>query len=217
MTGPQREPRQMPNEQQMPSPQQNKQAEMVKAAVTDMIYNPSSKKSIQDMLQSGQPKMTVPKTSLAIVKRFEDATTERLGEMPMEMKLLANIHTFQEVLSLATSMGLVPEELEETEVQPMLKDTLQQYIQAGLKDGSLDPIELQQAVEPMLSNSERAIGERLGQEQGVPSQVNQGQMNEAMYNQRSRGMRVENANLKKQVGQMTGALQGMAQAPRENR
>jgi hypothetical protein len=189
------------------------QMENMKSAITDMMYAPESKAQVQKMLSEGQPEVTIPGATLAIFGKFEDMMSGKNGPMPLDYKLVGGVHAFTEVMELAGHMSIVSPDMGEDEMQPLMKETMQQYIQKGLKDGSIDPIELQQEVEPLLTQEESDIGMQAGGQFGVPSQLQQGQSQKGLLDKQARPMKAENASLVKQNKQMKGALQGIQQAP----
>lgn len=188
-----------------------KQVETLQGAITDMIYQPKVKGAVQKMIKDGNPQMTIPGATIMVFTKFEDIMTPKNGPMPLDLKLIGGLHTFTEVAELAQAMGVLPPEISEEELQPLMKSAMQQYIQKGLKDKSIDPVELQQAVEPLMTDQEKQIGMQMGADQGVPEGVTQEQAQEGLLQQQLMPMQEENMRLKKQNQQMQGVLQGMPQ------
>ncbi len=191
------------------SPQEEEQRNMINAAITDMIYNEQTKESIQKMLSGGEISMTLPKTTNAIFGQFEKMASKQGGKMPLSIKLSGGVHTFTELLELGAAMGIVDPNMSEEEMQPLLKETIQQYIQLGLKDKSIDPIELQTAVEPYLSDEETEIGLNMGSESSVPTELTQQQANQGVLQNQMNPLQVENEELKRQNAKTTESLQGV--------
>lgn len=203
-------------EEKPPSPEKQKQINMVNSMLTDMVYHEDAKASVQSMLKQGPPEMTIPKVVNTLFMKFEDMTAEKKGPIPLDIKLVAGVHLFSEVLELAESMGIVREDLSPDQLQPMLKASIQEYIQRGLKEGSIDPIELQERVEPLLSDEEREIGLGFAKAMEKPEGMTQTIATEGMMQQRQRPLKMENQRLQEQNKGMQQALQGVAQAPQEN-
>ena len=199
--------------QKQVSPAKKKQIEMVNATLTDMLYNPGQSQQVQKMLTNGPPEITIPAVVNAVFNKFEDMAREKQGEMPMDIKLVAGIHLFSEVLELAEAKGVLPPDYPEEKIQPLLKECMQKYIQRGLKDGSIDPIELQQRIEPLLTGEEKEIGMSFARAMGTPEQLQGVQASEAMFRKRTMPLEVENKRLKEQTKQMQGALQGISEKP----
>jgi len=183
------------------------------AALTDMLYDPKTKGSVQKMLSDGPPDVTVPGTVNTVFKRFEDMMGQKNGPMPLDLKLPVGVSLFKEVLELGVGMGVLPQGMNIESSGDLLKATMEQYIKAGLKDKSIDPIELQQQVEPLMTDNDKQIGNRMGRESGVPGELAPAQVNAGMLQKAQAPMQAENMSLKKQNQQMQGALQGMAEMP----
>lgn len=199
------------------SPAKQKQLKNVQAMLTDMLYHPETKQSVQAMLKSSPPNVSIPGATNAVFQKFEDMIAQKQKKpMPLDMRLASGVALFSEVMELSEDMEVIPEDLSESDVQGLLKDTMQQYIQKGLKTKSIDPIELQQQVEPLLSEDERAIGLQMGANQGTPPELTGPVAAEGMYQQRVAPMETKTAALKQSNQQMQGALQGIAMKPEED-
>ena len=189
---------------------------MVNATLTDMLYHPKGgSESVQKMLTDGPPEVTIPTVVNTVFQRFEDMASQKQGPMPLDIKLVAGIHLFSEVMEMAEAKGVIPEDLPEEKIQPMLKECMQKYIQKGLKEGSIDVIDLQQRIEPLLTDEEREIGLGFAKAMGTPEQMGPMQAAEGMYQQRTKPIEVENQQLKQQNQKMQGALQGISEKPQE--
>jgi hypothetical protein len=62
---------------------------------------------------------------------------------------------------------------QEEQVRDITQATFQNYIERGLKDGSIDPIELQSSVEPLLNEQQKTMGSQFGGEHKVPERPNE--------------------------------------------
>lgn len=206
-----------PSYSQDVSPEKMKQVQTVNATLTDMLYHPDGKEAIKSMLKQAPPEQSIPMATNTIFMKFEDMSKQGgKGEVPLDVKLAGGVHLFSEVVEMAEDLGIIPEDTQPEQLQPLMKQTFQQYIQRGLKDGSMDVIELQQAVEPLLTGEEREIGLHFASAMGTPTEMQQTQASESMFNKRSAPLRVELEGQKKQNQQMTQALQGMANAPEQD-
>ena len=199
------------------SPAKKKQLKNIQAMLTDMLYHPDTKQSVQSMLKSSPPHVSIPGATNAVFQKFEDMATQKNKKpMPLDVRLTSGVMLFSEIMELSEDMEIVPEDLPEREIQGLLKDTMQQYIQKGLKTKSIDPIELQQAVEPMMSEEERQIGLEMGAAHGTPTELSSAVAAEGMYQKRVAPMEAKTQALQQSNKQMQGALQGIAMKPEED-
>jgi len=179
------------------------------------MYEPKTKGSVQKMLQSGPPEMTIPAVTNQLMGRFEDIMRPKNGEMSLDMKLGVGVMAFTEVSTLASAMGMIPKKLTDDQTSGLLKDTMQQYIQRGLKEKTIDPIELQLAVEPLLTPEEQMMARQSGQAMGVPGKPTGQQNMQGILEKKMGPLQVKNKQLEQSNKQMTGALQGIASQPEE--
>jgi len=191
------------------SPEEKKQIQVTNAALTDLLYDDRTRPEIENMLSRGDPMMTIPTAVNTVFMKFEDMTQDK-GVMPLDIKLACGVHLFSEIMEMGEAKVAVPEDLTEQQMMPILRETIQKYIERGLKEGTIDPIELQQRVEPLLTDQERAIGAKLGKQHGVPMELQQSQSNMMMTQKAQAPLKAENAQLKKGNQNMESALQGIA-------
>ena len=204
------------SEPQKVSPEKQAQLKNIQAMITDMLYHPQTKDSVQAMLKSSEPHIAIPGATNAIFQKFEDMVTQKQGKpMPLDMRLTAGVAMFSEVMELGEDMGIVPEDLPEENVGDLLRETMQQYIQKGLKTKSIDPIELQQQVEPLLSEEEKHIGMVMGQNSGTPAELTGPVAAEGLAQQRMAPLELKAKGLQQSNKQMTQALQGISMKPEE--
>lgn len=200
------------------TPEKKQQLQMVNSALTDMLYHPEGKEAIQGMLKGdAPPEHSIPMAVNTIFMKFEDMTKQG-GQgkgMPLDVKLAGGVHLFSEVAELAEEMGVLPKDTQPEQLQPLMRATFQQYIQRELKTGGIDPIELQQQIEPLLSGEEKEIGMHFAKAQGVPGELQDAQAAEGMMRKREAPLKAQLAQTKGQNQQMTQALQGMAAAPEQ--
>lgn len=201
--------------QQELSPEKKQQIQVTNAALTDLIYDERTQPEIQKMLTRGEPIQTVPMAVNTVFLKFEDLTKDK-GPMPLDVKLAAGVHAFSEVMEMGEAAGSIPPDLTEQQMQPILRETIQKYIERGLKEGTLDPIELQQRVEPLMSEQESMLGSQMGKQHGVPGELQQSQSAMMMSQKAQAPLKMENAQLKEGNKKMVGALQGIASQPEAN-
>ena len=193
-------------------PEQREQLEMINGMMTDMIYNPKTKEAVQGMLTDVPPEQGIPRAVNMIMTQFENFTRQQSGELPLEMKFASGMNAFGEITEMAQAMGKLPKDMTEEQTEPLLKATMEQYVMKGLKDKTIDPIELQLKVEPLLTPEEQLMGRQMGDQYGVPGQPTQQMANENMMMAKTLPLQAENEQLKKQNTEMNTALTGMTNA-----
>lgn len=106
-------------------------------------------------------------------------------------------------------------EVTQDDFAPLLEDSLQTYVERGLKDGTIDPVELQLTAEKFTTENQRIAGLYHGQKNGVPPAPQQQQI---IYQIQQNAAREATAEEKKKQAVAAGQLQQqqlMAQAQQQ--
>ncbi len=149
------------------SPKQKQEIDSYITMMMDFVHNKKTSKSILDMLKSGQPEQTIPQTALRVNSMAEQMVQKETGSPPSSFaKIGASIYLVSDLIEVGNAAGLFNIS-DENQIKSIYKDTLQKYIHNGIKDGSIDPVELQQAAEPLLSEEQRNAGSEVGIKAGV--------------------------------------------------
>lgn len=143
------------------------QREAYNAGIMQMIYDPKTKASIYQMLKSGEPQTTIPQ----VVNMLNDKMSTELEQEGHKVDLGTSfngiIFTTMELANLGTTGGFF--NLNKDSMPPIIKSSLQQYVQTGLKNKTIDPIEVQQAAQSLMTPDEQAKGEALAVKNGYPA------------------------------------------------
>lgn len=154
------------------SPEAQREAEMYCAALSHLMHSKETSGNVLEMLKSGDPQEVVPQAALTINNQMEEATRKK-GKPP-SLDTLGAAATFivGDLLEIGNAAGIFQIESKE-EVAPILRKTMQSYIEKGIHDGTIDPIELQKKVEPMMDDEHRALGLKAASMSGIPLEPNQ--------------------------------------------
>ena len=157
------------------SPAVQKEMEAYRTILNKILHPKDTRTEVLGMLESGDMEMAVPMAALQIDKMAADSTG---GKVSTEARLGGGVYIVSELIELGMASGYWPQPTEE-EAQLVFQDTLQDYVEVGLKDGTIDPIELQQGTEGLLNPEQSQMGMQMGQEFDIP---NQGSPHQAVYN-----------------------------------
>lgn len=177
----------MEREQAEP-PMKGEQQEMSKAdqayisGLMKLLHGKQTAPMIEEMLQSGPPEKSIPTAALTVNDQMEQAVGKK---PPLETCLIAGVYLVQDLIEIGNTAGWF-EVVEEKQIQSILQDTMQQYIEKGLKDGSIDPVELQEKIEPLMTEDQRATGLQAAEMTGVPTQANEQTVMSAFGRQKER-------------------------------
>lgn len=138
-------------------PAQQMQLDAYTDNATLVIYSEESQPAILQSLQSEkEPIMSVAVTAFIVHKKLESSLAAEGEKMTEITMALGAAHVVSELVVLAEAAGLYtlsPEERLEAYKQAVMK-----YMEAGLKDGSIDPVELQKSIEPLMTREQRDYG-----------------------------------------------------------
>lgn len=156
-------------------------------ALLKVVHSKKTRNKVHDMLGSTHPEISVPKTTLMINGLVEKKAREGGKPPSLETLLYANTLLINDLIEVGNLAEVWDEPVaDEQRVGAILQDTMQQYIQKGLKDGTIDPIELQQKVEPLMSEEHRTAANQWGQKVGVPQEPGEAAAMEQYAQQRVR-------------------------------
>ncbi len=157
-------------------PKFKKQMNGYKTVLSKMMHSKEMRGQTLDMLKSGPPEISVPNTALAINAKAEEIMQSKGIQITSQVKLAGSIFLVSDLVEVGNSGAGWDDPVDDEEAKLIYQDTLQDYIQKGLKDGSIDPIELQQGAEPLLNDAQKAEGAAMAEQGGVPMEVTQQQV-----------------------------------------
>ena len=160
------------------------------------------------MLKSSPPEKSIPQTALTVNTQFEKKAKSAGKEPELQTVLLAGVYLVQDLVEIGNNAGIF--EIPTEEMGTYLQATIQEYVQKGLKDGTIDPVELQAAIEPMMEEQHKALGMEAAGRTGIPLEANQQTAMESYGSQRERKAtdRAANKAVAKAGPVAPGMLQG---------
>lgn len=149
-------------------PEMSQQDQAYIAGLMKLLHSKKTAPMVEQMLQAGPPEETIPKTALMVNDQMEKV----VGKMPsLDTLMYAAMYLVQDLIEIGNVGGFFKVETEE-EVQNILKVTMETYIKKGLKDGTIDPVELQQRAEKLLPEAQKASGLEYAKSSGIPTEAN---------------------------------------------
>lgn len=133
---------------------------------TLMIYSEKSQDAILHLLQQGEnPIDGVANAAFTLHTQLEKSI-EKEGEKLNEVTLtLGAAHLVSELVVLADAAGLYT--LSDEDKVEAYKHALRKYFEAGLADGSIDPVELQKSIEPLLNDQQTQMAQDVATQKGL--------------------------------------------------
>lgn len=161
-----KEPVQAP-EQEL-TPQQEHEVKTYISILSKMLHGEKTKASVYEMLKAGDPMQTIPTIALQVNDQAEQVLKQQGGKPTLDTLVAGAQFLINDLVEIGNAGGFFEINIEDPNVAgPLLTNTMQPYIEKGLKDGSIDPVELQELVEPMMSEDARAQGMQIANENGM--------------------------------------------------
>jgi hypothetical protein len=155
-------------------------------ALVKLMHSKQTAPKVEDMLESGPPERSIPETALMINNMMEQEA--RKGGKPPTLEVLfqAGIVVVSDLIEIGNAKGIFNIQ-EEGDVALLLQNTMQKYVEKGLAEGTIDPIELQQKAEAMMTPEDREAGREMAQSAGLPVEPNEHTAMEVYATKKMRG------------------------------
>lgn len=144
-------------------------------ALMNELHGSETRDDVLDILKNGKdPYIGIPEAAM-VVNDAAVAKFEQNGvNVDLNTQFNASIYLVNDLMELGSKFGFF--EVTQDDFAPLLEDSLQTYVERGLKDGTIDPIELQLTAEKFTTENQRIAGLYYGQENGVPPAPQQQQI-----------------------------------------
>ena len=206
---PTEEPQRTPTDQPV-NPEDQKKRDKIDSYVVALMYElhgSETRDDVLDILKNGKdPYIGIPEAAMAV----NDAAVAKFEQNGVKVDLNTQFNASQylvnDLMEIGSRFGFF--EVTQDDFAPLLEDSLQTYVERGLKDGTIDPIELQLTAEKFTSENQRIAGLYHGQENGVPPAPQQQQI---IYQIQQNAAREATAEEKKKQAVAAGQQQKLQQ------
>ena len=190
-----------------------RQVEDLTAMFIQFVHGEKTRDSVMQILESApdQPEKAVAAAANNVMNRVEGMIAQRRMKIDNDVKLTAATYLVSDLALLGNKAGVWERQLSQEELQPVLKEAIQFYIQRGLKNKTIDPIELQREAEALMTPEQREIGLKYGQEGGVPAEPTEGMAIRRFADQAAAKEQQKTSKLAAENQELRSALQGVQQ------
>ena len=197
-------------------PKLKKKMEGYQSVMMKILHAKETRGDITKMLSNGPPEQSIPATALQVNKMVEQKVAKGSGQ-PVEaaVKVAGAVYLVQDLVEIGKAGGMWEQPIGPEASAMILEETMKQYIHQGLKDGSIDPVELQKTVEPMMNGMQNEVGGMIAQEAGLPPEPTAGMGVNKIVQDKTRPLEQENSMLKGQLKKTTGPPQGQPGQPQQ--
>ena len=153
-------------------------AESFSIVLAQLLHSPETRKQSMSILEaSKEPFDTVPEAMNKINDMAVQMAKEAGEEIGQDVQLAASVFLFNDLVDLGEAAGLF--EVPEEEIPELYQDALQIHMEEGIKNGSIDPIQLQLDMEELLTEQQKAGGMGLAEFSGTPQELTEQQMTQS--------------------------------------
>lgn len=178
------------------------------AALMQIMHNPKTSKSVVEMLKSAPPEQSIPTLALQLTDTVSKSFEKKGTKVEDSVKLCGAMYLVSDLSEIGNTAGLWDKEVSSDQVGPLLTKTLTKYIHSGLKDKSIDPIQLQEGAKGLFSEKQNEVGSTIQKKLGLPDEPTVSMGVDAYAQKKTAPLEQENAALKQQLQQLSAAQQG---------
>jgi hypothetical protein len=157
-----------------------KKAKGYETVLKNLIHGKKTRDEVINMLKGGDAIMSVPQAAMTINDMAMDTMNKGGLKPEASVQMVASAYLIDDLIQLGEAAGAF--QTQDGDLDHIMEDTYQMYIERGLKDKSIDPIQLQLEAEKAMSPEQMAGGLAAGHGE-VPRKPSQ----EAMINQQVEG------------------------------
>ena len=185
------------------NPALKRQVDVISAGLLRLAHGKETRASVAEQLKSGPPEQSIPLTSMMIIKLFKQASTKANQRIPQDVMLASFVVLVADLMELGNAGGFFNVSMEDyNTVSIIMEKSLQAFMEAGMKDGSIDPIALQRQIEPLMSQTQRQIGAQGAKQSGVPPEPTEEMAQQKIIGDNVKPLEEENARLKGLLAQV---------------
>jgi hypothetical protein len=151
-----------------------KEVEVYITGLSKLLHSKETRGIVLDTLkEGGEPTKTIPHLAMTLNAQMEGRLREKSKPPSLEVLMNGGIFLVGDLIQMAQGVGVLPADMDEQSQQQLLQSTMQQYIEKGLADGTIDPIELQEKTNAMLPEEQRAQLEGIAEQNGYAREPNE--------------------------------------------
>lgn len=154
-----------------PSPEMKQKVQAYTSLLMNLIHSKDTHKDVLQMLSAAPPEVSIPNAALTINGMAESILTKSGDKTDPNVLLASSQYLVTDLIELGNTAGMF--KVDEAMAPQIYQATLQQYIQDGIKRGTIDPVQLQSDIDPLLSDEQKEAGLGVLEKQGMPTEPTQ--------------------------------------------
>lgn len=181
------------------SPELQHKMDTYNTALMHIIHNPKTSKSVVEMLKAAPPEQSIPEISLQLTKTVSDSFQKKGEKVEDAVKLCGAMYMISDLSEIGNTARLWEKPVAEGDISNLLTSVVTKYIHSGLRDKSIDPIQLQADAEDLFNDKQKEVGNQMKEKLGLPDGPT-ASMGIDVYAQRKMApLQEENAELKQRL------------------
>jgi len=174
-------------------PKVKQKVESYVSVLMNELHSPDTRDDIIEILKSSSdPFMTIPQAAMTVNDMAKAKISKQGGKIDSATMFGASQYLVGDLMEIGNTFGIFQTTKED--FPELYQDSLQMYIQRGLKDKSIDPIELQNTAEKFMTENQRIGGHFMAEKQGMPYEPQSTQMMAQVESQTRTKVQAEEAN-----------------------
>lgn len=178
------------------------------AALMQIMHNPKTSKSVVEMLKSAPPEQSITSVALQLTDTVSKSFEKKGTKVEDSVKLCGAMYLVSDLSEIGNTAGLWDKEVTSDQIGPLLTKVLTRYIHSGLRDRSIDPVQLQEQAQDLFSDKQKEIGGTIQKKLGLPDEPTVSMGVDAYTQKKTAPLEQENAQLKQQLQQLSSAQRG---------
>jgi hypothetical protein len=161
------------------------QAKQYEVVLINLIHGKQTRDKVINMLKSNpDPFIAIPETVMTINDMGVGMMKKGGIKVPEGVQLVASQFLISDIVELGNASKSWENPVGEDQVPALIEDSYQKYIERGLNDKTIDPIQLQLEAQKAMTPEQATAGAMFGQREGIPMQPQQGAMLSQQVNSR---------------------------------
>lgn len=156
--------------QEQVDPQVKQKIEGYSTVLINLIHDDKTANEVLNMLK-GDPFITVPSTANHVNETGVNLMKHAGMDVTTDIQFGASSVLISDLIDTGNAAGVFTEDVtSQDQIQAIMEDTYQLYIQKGLKNKTIDPIKLQLDAEQFMTPEMKNVGDKLMQKHAVPAE-----------------------------------------------
>ncbi len=150
-------------------PVKMKNYEGLTSMMVRLLHSDETRPAVLDLLKSNSdPNIAIPVAGNNILQNIDKRLEKGQQKISNEVKVAAAQGLVTDLIKLGNSEKLWETPVAEEAVPQIYQDTLQKYIETGVANNTLDPIQLQREAEQLMNDQQKEIGGEMQQRGNLP-------------------------------------------------